>query len=71
MLTFTASSTVHNFVKLVGEERARALPADLVCASIGPVTSRTAEEYGLTVAVEAREHTIDGLVDALAHWWQA
>ena len=71
VLTFTASSTVHNFVKLVGEEAAHALPAEVVCASIGPVTSRTAEEYGLTVAVEASEHTIDGLADALAAWQQA
>ena len=34
-------------------------------ASIGPVTSKTALERGLRVDVEASEHTIDGLVDAL------
>ncbi len=33
--------------------------------SIGPVTSATAQEQGLTVHVEAERHDIDGLVDAL------
>jgi uroporphyrinogen-III synthase len=33
--------------------------------SIGPVTSATAEERGLTPDVEAERHDIDGLVDAL------
>jgi uroporphyrinogen III methyltransferase/synthase len=34
-------------------------------ASIGPVTSTTAREHGLAVAVEARRHDIPGLVDAV------
>jgi uroporphyrinogen III methyltransferase/synthase len=34
-------------------------------ASIGPITSATARECGLTVDVEANPHTIDGLVTAL------
>ena len=33
--------------------------------SIGPVTSETARELGMTVHVEADRHDIDGLVDAL------
>jgi len=33
--------------------------------SIGPVTSDTARELGLTVTAEASEHTIDGLVTTL------
>ena len=34
-------------------------------ASIGPVTSQTAREFGIEVAVEARAFTIDGLVEAM------
>jgi uroporphyrinogen III methyltransferase/synthase len=34
-------------------------------ASIGPVTSKTAQERGLAVAVEARRHDIPGLVEAI------
>ena len=33
--------------------------------SIGPITSETAREHGLTVHVEAERHDIDGLVEAL------
>jgi uroporphyrinogen III methyltransferase / synthase len=60
-LTFTSSSTVTNLCDLLGEVPA---PKPLV-ASIGPVTSKTAKERGLRVDVEATEHTIDGLVEAL------
>jgi uroporphyrinogen III methyltransferase/synthase len=34
-------------------------------ASIGPVTSATARQFGLEVTVEAAEYTIDGLVAAI------
>jgi uroporphyrinogen III methyltransferase/synthase len=60
-LTFTSSSTVTNLCDLLGGVPD---PQPLV-ASIGPVTSKTAEERGFRVDVEAMEHTIDGLVDAL------
>ncbi|MFM8303527.1 MAG: uroporphyrinogen-III C-methyltransferase [Actinomycetota bacterium] len=60
-VTFTSSSTVRNFVDLVGPLTE---PAPIV-VSIGPVTSATARELGLSVTTEATEHTIDGLVDAL------
>jgi uroporphyrinogen III methyltransferase / synthase len=60
-VTFTSSSTVRNLVDAVGTDlapRARVV-------SIGPVTSETAREAGLTVDVEAERHDIDGLVEAL------
>ena len=50
-----------NLCDLLGDVPA---PQPLV-ASIGPVTSKTALDRGLRVDVEASEHTIDGLVDAL------
>jgi uroporphyrinogen III methyltransferase/synthase len=60
-VTFTSSSTVRNFVDLVGPLPD---PPPLV-VSIGPVTSDTARELGLRVDAEATEHTIDGLVTTL------
>jgi uroporphyrinogen III methyltransferase/synthase len=64
MVTFTASSTVRNFVESVGAEVGRAS-----VASIGPITSATARELGLPVHVEAEEHTIPGLLRAIrAHY---
>ena len=59
-VTFTSSSTV----RFLAESGARP-GAGARIVSIGPVTSATAAEHGLTVDVEAERHDIDGLVDAL------
>ncbi len=62
LVTFASGSAVRAFVDAVGMEAARLAPA----ASIGPVTSEAARASGLTVLVEAQEHTIEGLVSAIA-----
>jgi uroporphyrinogen III methyltransferase / synthase len=59
-VTFTSSSTVRFLLEAGGE-----VPASARVVSIGPVTSATAREKGLTVHVEADRHDIDGLVDAI------
>jgi uroporphyrinogen III methyltransferase/synthase len=59
-VTFTASSTVRNFVSALGADVGSAR-----VAAIGPITAGTARELGLRVDVEAEEYTIPGLVDAL------
>ena len=65
-ITFTSSSTVRNFVGLVGVRTARAVLKNGVhTASIGPVTSATLREFGLPVDVEAGDYTIPGLVAAI------
>ncbi len=60
LLAFASSSTVHSFVRLVGERPWRGL-----VVSIGPVTTGTCEAYGIAVAAEADPHDLDGLVAAL------
>ena len=60
-ITFTSSSTVNNFVAIAGKEVLRGVKV----ASIGPVTSATAQRHGIAVAVEARQYTIEGLIDAM------
>jgi len=60
LITFTSSSTVENFMAL-----GLPWPAGMQVASIGPVTSATAGDLGLTVAMEARRHDIPGLVEAI------
>jgi uroporphyrinogen-III synthase len=70
-ITFTSSSTVRNFVGLLGLRGARAAlrkpgaHRGVHTASIGPVTSATLREFGLAVDIEAREYTIPGLVAAI------
>jgi uroporphyrinogen-III synthase len=67
VVTFTSSSTAANFLDLMGEEMKESLRA--VClASIGPVTSATLSKAGFKPAVEAREYTMDGLVQAISEF---
>ena len=60
----TSSSTVETLVERLGTG-ARELLSGVALASIGPVTTKTAERLGLTVAVTAAAYTVDGLLDAL------
>lgn len=64
-VTFTSSSTVRSFLNLVAGFRNMALGPETVVASIGPITSATAAEFGLEVDVEAAEHTVAGLIEAI------
>jgi uroporphyrinogen III methyltransferase/synthase len=50
---------------LLGPAERAALAAGPRVVSIGPVTSATARELGLDVAVEAERHDPEGLVAAL------
>jgi uroporphyrinogen III methyltransferase/synthase len=59
-VTFTSSSTVESFCRLVG-----AIPEAPTVVSIGPITSATAVAAGLRVDIEADPHDIDGLVAAV------
>ncbi len=64
-VTFTASSTVENFVGAFGAEEAARLLDDTRVACIGPITADTARRHGLRVDAEADEYTISGLVEAV------
>jgi uroporphyrinogen III methyltransferase/synthase len=59
-VTFTSSSTVRYLL-----EPGVRPPAGARVVSIGPVTSATAQEHGLSIDVEAERHDVDGLVAAL------
>jgi len=63
LVTFTSSSTVERYLRLVGRDL---LPPTV--ASIGPITSTTARDLGVTVDIEADPHTIDGLIAAIERW---
>jgi uroporphyrinogen-III synthase len=76
VITFTSSSTVKNFVELLGKGAGHGGPrprkpvpstfAGIQFASIGPITSFTLRELGLPVNVEAKDYSIPGLITAVA-----
>ncbi len=65
MITFTSSSTVRNFVRLLGRENHSCLQK-VKLACIGSVTAQTLEEELKRKAdIVARKYTIEGLVQAI------
>ena len=60
-ITFTSSSTVKNLLAITGREALEGVRI----ASIGPVTSSTLRAHGLDIDAEARQFTLDGLVEAI------
>ena len=69
LLTFTASSTVQNFVALLDTE-SLILAKQIPVASIGPLTSETAKKLGFTVTVEPKSSTLDELVKAIRNYFE-
>jgi uroporphyrinogen-III synthase len=69
VVTFTSSSTVKNFVELLGGRGRPPHTANFLdgvrLASIGPITSATLRDFGLPVHMEAKEYTIAGLTRAI------
>jgi uroporphyrinogen-III synthase len=63
IVTFTSSSTVRNFVALLGPNSTHL--AGIHFASIGPVTSTTLRELGLRPDIKAKQFTISGLIEAI------
>jgi uroporphyrinogen III methyltransferase / synthase len=65
-ITFTSGSTVRHFLDAAGNPTAGAgLSPQTRIASIGPVTSETLRERGLSADIEASRHDIDGLLEAI------
>lgn len=70
LLTFTASSTVHNLVALADKDQQEQL-LQIPVASIGPLTSATCRELGFNVAIEPDNSTLDGMVEAIRNYFEA
>ena len=65
--TFTSGATFTNFVDIMGTD---ALPflKKVTIAAIGPVTRRTIEKTGLSVAILPKEATIKAMVEEIIKW---
>jgi uroporphyrinogen III methyltransferase/synthase len=68
LITFTSSSTVHNFVAAF-EGTGSAVLAHTAIGCIGPVTADTVRSYGLHVAVQPATYTIPAFVDAIVQYY--
>ncbi len=74
VITFASSKTVKHFAQLVGLERTpptvtpNTWLAQVAIAAIGPQTSHTCEQVLGRVDIEAREYTLEGLVQAILRW---
>jgi uroporphyrinogen III methyltransferase / synthase len=65
MVTFTSSSTVKHFHQMLPADRRDQLMDNVHTASIGPITTETAETLGFDVHVTAEDYTIPGLCQAI------
>jgi len=66
-ITFTSSSTVENFFRLLDPEILRPyVEAGLELACIGPITAGTLKGFGFEAGIMPREYTIPGLSEAVA-----
>lgn len=70
MITFTSSSSVTSLAELMAPRPLSELLRNLAIASIGPVTSRTAVENGLTVSVQPQRYDISSLVEAIRGYYE-
>ncbi len=73
ILTFTASSTVHNFVDAINlseDVELQLAVTNIPLAAIGPVTASTLRDYGLSPSIVATTHTIPGLVEAIKEFYR-
>lgn len=73
MITFTSSSTVTNLLEVL-KRRGIANPVELLSdipiASIGPLTSKTVRDAGLSVSIEPEDSTLDALLLSLVQFQQ-
>ena len=68
ILMFLSSSTFESFadsIHLSENDEMKEMLSKKILASIGPVTTKTIEKYGLKVGVEAEEYTENGLLRAI------
>lgn len=68
IITFTSSSTVHNFMSVVKKYQLDKQLSSATIACIGPIAAKTARQYGLQVDICAEVYTMEGLLHSLVHF---
>lgn len=65
LVCLTSSSTAANLDAILGPARRKQLEAFATYASIGPITTKTAEALGMHIAFAAEQHDIPGLIGGI------
>lgn len=65
VIVFASSSAVNSFVQQAESLQIESKAKQPCICSIGPITSQAIRNAGLTVGVEAKNHTVDGIVEIL------
>ena len=69
VITFTSSSTVQSFMRMMEGEDIASLLSGCVIACIGPVTKETAEKAGLSVHICPDQYTIDDMIKEMEQYF--
>ncbi|WP_456388627.1 uroporphyrinogen-III C-methyltransferase [Desulfolithobacter sp.] len=73
LITFTSSSTVHNFLTMIDardHEELQRLMDGVTIAAIGPITARTVTDAGLKVDIQPERHTISDMIRAIVNHYE-
>ncbi|MBF0273754.1 MAG: uroporphyrinogen-III C-methyltransferase [Nitrospinae bacterium] len=70
LVTFTSSSTVKNFMEMFDGYDIKNKLNNVTIGSIGPITSETAEGFGLNVAIQPEEYTIEAFTKAITDYFK-
>jgi len=68
LITFTSSSTFTNLKKMLGKDVIHL--NNTLISSIGPITSKTIEDHGYKTDIQAKKHTVEGLIDAIINYFK-
>jgi uroporphyrinogen III methyltransferase/synthase len=68
--TFTSSSTVKNFVDMLGHKEVPSLLKKVAVACIGPITAKTAKVYGIQTEIMPKAYTIPALTEAIVYYFK-
>jgi uroporphyrinogen III methyltransferase/synthase len=69
LLVFTSSSTVRNFVALIGPDKGKEILTEVTVAALGPVTASTLAAFGKQAEIRPRESTIAVLLEAIRSYY--
>ena len=69
VVTFTSSSTVHNFVEMFDPKELASLMEGVVVASIGPITANAVREAGMMNHIMPEKYTIKALAKEIVDYF--